>query len=60
MENIFSRRGKDTLGASELLLQTADTEMGVQNRSMTYSNIHILFLQDSFQAWHSHQYQEMG
>lgn len=43
MENIFSRR--DTLGAREILLETVDTDMGVQNHSgMTYSNIHTRLL----------------
>lgn len=31
MESIFSRRGKDTRGVREILLQTVDTEIGVQN-----------------------------
>lgn len=51
MENILSRSGKDTLGVRELLLETTDTEMGVQNhQATTYSDIHILFLQDSCQT----------
>lgn len=59
MENMLSRKAKDTLGVKELLMESADTETNWRTtQAMTYSDICILFLQDFYQTWHSQQYWE--
>jgi len=51
MENMLSRKAKDTLGVKELLMESADTETNWRTtQAMTYSDICILFLQDFYQT----------